>query len=63
MGWRRMRRKTGGRTVAVWRVAGSWLALAWERLWPALWPAVGAAGVYLLLALTDVLPLIAGWLF
>ena len=62
MGWRRMRRKTGGRTVAVWRVAGSWLALAWERLWPALWPAVGAAGVYLLLALTDVLPLIAGWL-
>ena len=54
--------KKRGRTVAVWRIASSWLALAWERLWPALWPAVGAAGVYLLLALTDVLPLIAGWL-
>ena len=57
-----MQRKNSGRTVAVWRIASAWLALAWERLWPALWPAVGAAGLYLLLALTDVLPMIAGWL-
>ncbi len=62
MGWRVPKRKKSGRTVAVWRIASAWLALAWERVWPALWPAVGAAGAYMLLALTDILPLIAGWL-
>ena len=42
-----------------------WLAravLAWERAWPALWPAVGVAGLFLAVALFDVLPMLPGWL-
>ncbi|MEE8623568.1 MAG: TIGR02302 family protein [Alphaproteobacteria bacterium] len=38
------------------------LALYWERLWPALWPAVGVCGLFLALALFDVLPRLPGWL-
>ncbi|MEE8333494.1 MAG: TIGR02302 family protein [Alphaproteobacteria bacterium] len=38
------------------------LALAWERLWPPLWPAVAALGLFLSLALFDVLPALPGWL-
>ena len=38
------------------------LALFWERLWPALWPAVGVGGIFLALALFDVLPGLPGWL-
>ena len=38
------------------------LALFWERLWPALWPAVGVGGIFLALALFDVLPSLPGWL-
>jgi len=38
------------------------LALAWERLWPALWPAVGIAGLFLVLALFDLVALVPGWL-
>ncbi|HSE76585.1 MAG TPA: TIGR02302 family protein [Alphaproteobacteria bacterium] len=38
------------------------LALAWERAWPALWPVLGVAGVFLALALFDVLPRLPGWL-
>ena len=36
--------------------------LAWEALWPALWPAVGIAGIFLSLALLDILPALPGWL-
>ena len=38
------------------------LALYWEWLWPALWPAVGICGLFLVLALFDVLPRLPGWL-
>ena len=34
----------------------SWLALLWEAAWPALWPSVGVAGLFLSLALLDILP-------
>src|SRR5690349_2493055 len=37
-------------------------ALAWERLWPALWPAVAVLGVFAVVALFDLLPLLPGWL-
>ncbi len=48
------------------RIAGL-LALAratlfWERLWPALWPLTGVTGLFLALALADVLPRLPGWL-
>ena len=36
--------------------------LFWERLWPALWPLVGVLGLFLTLALFDLLPLLPGWL-
>lgn len=36
--------------------------LAWEALWPALWPSVGIAGLFVALALFDVLPALPGWL-
>ncbi len=35
-------------------------ALWWERLWPAVWPPLGVAGLFLGLALLDVLPLLPG---
>lgn len=38
------------------------LALAWERIWPSVWPAVAAAGIFLTLALLDVLPQLPAWL-
>lgn len=38
------------------------LALAWERLWPRLWPAVCLVGVFLAVALLDVLPRLPDWL-
>lgn len=38
------------------------LALAWESLWPLLWPVAGVSGLFLALALFDVLPLLPGWL-
>jgi uncharacterized protein (TIGR02302 family) len=34
----------------------AWLALAWEAAWPALWPGIGVAGLFLGLALLDILP-------
>lgn len=37
-------------------------ALFWERLWPALWPAVLTAGLFLALALLDILPALPAWL-
>ncbi len=38
------------------------VALVWERVWPAVWPAVGIAGLFISLALFDVLPVLPGWL-
>jgi len=38
------------------------LVLAWEAAWPALWPVVAVIGVYLALALFDVLPEFTPWL-
>lgn len=38
------------------------LAIWWERLWPAIWPPLGIAGLFLTLALFDVLPLLPGWM-
>ncbi len=35
-------------------------ALVWERLWPAAWPALCVLGVFAVLALFDVLPLLPG---
>ena len=32
------------------------LGLFWEQAWPALWPAVALAGVFLAVALFDILP-------
>lgn len=37
-------------------------ALLWERLWPRLWPLVTILGLFLALALLDVLPRLPGWL-
>ena len=37
-------------------------SLFWERLWPALWPLTGVIGLFLVLALVDVLPRLPGWL-
>lgn len=42
----------------LWRAQ---LALAWERLWPALWPVVGIVGLFVVLALFDVLPSLPTW--
>jgi uncharacterized protein (TIGR02302 family) len=37
-------------------------AIFWERLWPALWPAVLTAGLFLVVALLDILPALPAWL-
>jgi uncharacterized protein (TIGR02302 family) len=36
-------------------------ALVWERVWPAAWPALCIAGAFLVLALSDVLPVLPGY--
>ena len=38
------------------------LALAWEHLWPAVWPALGIAGLFLTVALLDLLPSLSPYL-
>ncbi|MBI3453312.1 MAG: TIGR02302 family protein, partial [Rhodospirillales bacterium] len=38
------------------------LALAWEGLWPAFVPALAVAGLFLVVALFDLLPLLPAWL-
>src|SRR3954470_80457 len=38
------------------------VALAWEQIWPALWPATGVAGLFIAIALFNVLPSLGGWL-
>jgi uncharacterized protein (TIGR02302 family) len=40
----------------------AYLALLWEAIWPALWPALAVAGLFLLVALVDVLPELNPWL-
>ncbi len=35
--------------------------LFWEALWPRLWPLLGLAGLFLALALLDLLPALPGW--
>jgi uncharacterized protein (TIGR02302 family) len=37
-------------------------ALLWERLWPRLWPLVTLAGLFLAIALLDLLPRLSAWL-
>ena len=37
-------------------------ALLWERVWPRLWPTVAVAGVFVAVALLDLLPVLPGWL-
>lgn len=37
-------------------------ALVWERAWPAVWPTMGIAGLFIAIALFDVLPMLPGWL-
>ncbi len=37
-------------------------ALAWERLWPLLWPPAALIAAFLIVALFDLLPRLAGWL-
>ena len=37
-------------------------ALFWERFWPAIWPLVGIAGLFLTVALFDLLPALSIWL-
>ena len=44
------------------RLALARLALLWERVWPATWPVAGVCGVFLGLALIDILPALPGWL-
>ena len=44
------------------RLPLSRLALLWEWLWPALWPACAVAGLFVVLAAFDILPLLPGWL-
>eukprot|EP00752_Nemacystus_decipiens_P018020 g16153.t1 len=43
------------------RVALSWTALLWERLWRELWPAAALAALFFALAASGVLPLLGGW--
>ena len=40
----------------------AWLSLFWEHSWPILWPIVGIIGVFITLALFNILPLLPGWL-
>lgn len=43
------------------RLTAARAALVWERLWAGLWPAVTIAGLFLALALADLLPRLHGW--
>jgi len=44
------------------RLATAWTAITWERLWRAAWPAVLVAGLFIAVALSDILPALPGWL-
>ena len=58
---RRMPDQTAGRDPAGLRLGLARATLVWEALWPALWPAAMVAGLFLALALFNVLPLLPGW--
>src|SRR5437667_5714658 len=51
---------SGGRLAMRLRLAR--LALLWERVWPPCWPALAALGMFLILGLFDVLPILPGLL-
>ena len=53
---------SGTRASFAGRLALARAALAWETFWPNFWPVAGIAGLFLALALFDVLPLLPGWL-
>ncbi len=40
----------------------SWAVIVWERLWLALWPAAAVLGLFALMALSEILPLLPSWL-
>ena len=44
------------------RLWAAWTAILWERIWAGLWPASGVLGLFLALALADLLPTLPGWL-
>ena len=44
------------------RFRAAWAVLFWERLWATLWPGVGIIGLFLAIALLDLLPALPGWL-
>lgn len=44
------------------RLALAWTAILWERVWRAGWPAACIAGLFLAIALFNVLPALPGWL-
>jgi uncharacterized protein (TIGR02302 family) len=49
------------RRLAAWRLLAR-AAILFEALWPALWPPLAIVGVFLCLALLNLLPLLPGWL-
>ncbi len=54
---RQLRRHT--RRLA-WRMRLARVALLWERVWPSAWPALCVLGVFAVLALFDLLPVLPG---
>ncbi len=56
------RDKSGVRASFAKRILLARVGLAWEVFWPNFWPVVGVVGLFLALALLDVLPLLPGWL-
>ncbi len=44
------------------RLAAAWAALGWERIWRAAWPGVLIVGLFVAVALFDLLPALPGWL-
>ncbi len=65
MGLKREQRKADGlpvprRLAAL--LAAARAALWWEHFWPAIAPALGTLGLFVALALLDVLPILPGWL-
>lgn len=55
-----MRRREHRRVRRLLWLAGA--SLTWERLWPRAWPVIGVVGVFLAVALMDLLPMLPGWL-
>ncbi len=53
-------RKPNPRSAFARRLRLARAALLWERVWPACWPALAIVGLFLALALFDLLPLLPG---